>query len=202
MRHHRRSPSLCLGLLAFVLTASAVAPVAGAVPGEHERRLDADVKPKSPPRAVAKTTTAGGLGATTADEAPGCRRLSALRPVKLNLRPETDIVDLVAWISSITCRQFLLPGTILGTPRKVTVYAPQIITAEGAYRLFLTALDSVGLTVQESGTFLRIIESAKAKNGALPLYGFEGQLLSNGDGRASAPGEAAAAPPSATDPSP
>lgn len=190
-----------LGLLAFVLTASVVGPVAAAVPGEHEQRLEVDVKPKAPPHAVGKTVTTGGADAASADETPGCRRLSNSRPVKLNLKPETDIVDLVAWISSITCRQFLLPGTILATPRKVTVYAPQLITAEGAYRLFLTTLDSVGLTVQENGRFLRIIESAKAKNGPLPLYGFEGQLLSNGQERESSRAETAAAQPSATDPS-
>jgi hypothetical protein len=138
-----------------------VAPAAGAVTAEHELRLAPAPKPKAPSRAVAETATASShqADATDHDETPGCRRLSSSRPVKLNLKPETDIADLVAWISSITCRQFLLPGTILATPRKVTVFAPQIITAEGAYHLFLSALDSVGLTVQESGRFLRIIES-------------------------------------------
>jgi hypothetical protein len=95
------------------------------------------------------------------------------------LKPDTDIVDLVTWMSSISCRQFVLPATILATPRKITVIAPQLITLDDAYRLFLSALDSVGLTIQESGRFLRIIETSKAKNSPLPLYGFAGERLSN-----------------------
>src|SRR5262249_29545902 len=89
----------------------------------------------------------------------------------LNLKPDTDLGDLISWISSITCRQFLLPGTIPANSKKVTVVAPQLITPEEAYRLFLAALDSVGLTVQPSGKFLRIIETLKAKSNSIPFYG-------------------------------
>ena len=52
--------------------------------------------------------------------------------------------------------------------------APQLITPEEAYQLFLAALDSVGLTVQESGKFYRIIESGRAKMGA-PMPGADGE---------------------------
>ena len=98
------------------------------------------------------------------------------RIVKLNMKPETELGDLISWISSITCRQFLLPGTIPANSKKVTVIAPQLITPEEAYRLFLAALDSVGLTVQESGKFFRIIETVKAR-GSAPLYGPDGEVL-------------------------
>jgi hypothetical protein len=170
-----------VGLVAGLLTCVgswSVAPVARAFTGEQERRLEPAPRPKAPPRAAAETATVRAAAATDREEGAGCRRLSSSRPLKLNLKPDTDVADLVSWISSITCRQFLLPATIVASPRKVTVYAPQVITADGAYRLFLSALDSVGLTVQESGRFLRIIESSKAKNGATPLYGFGGELLS------------------------
>jgi hypothetical protein len=180
MRTHRGNMplvGLVTGLLACVASWS-VAPVARAVTGEQERRLERAPRPKAPPRAAAATAAVREGGASDRDEGAGCRRLSSSRPLKLNLRPDTDIADLVSWISSITCRQFLLPATIVANPRKVTVYAPQVITADGAYRFFLSALDSVGLTVQESGRFLRIIESSKAKNGPTPLYGFGGELLS------------------------
>ena len=65
--------------------------------------------------------------------------------MKLNLKPDTELGDLIAWISSITCKQFLLPGTIPANSKKVTVVAPELITPEEAYRLFLGALDSAGL---------------------------------------------------------
>ena len=50
------------------------------------------------------------------------------RIVKLNLKPDTELGDLISWISSITCKQFLLPGTIPGNSKKVTVVAPELIT--------------------------------------------------------------------------
>ena len=91
------------------------------------------------------------------------------RIVKLNLKPETDVIDLVGWISSITCSQFLVSIPLHG--KKVTIIAPQLITPEEAYRLFFAALESVGLTVEPSGKFLRIVESTRARFTTLPFVG-------------------------------
>ena len=98
-----------------------------------------------------------------------CRKLPAgKRLVRLNLKPNTDVADLIAWISSVTCKQFVLPAG-LGAGKTVTIVAPQLITPEEAYRLFLDALDSVGLTVYPSGRFLRIIEVGDARKSPIPL---------------------------------
>lgn len=107
--------------------------------------------------------------------APGdqntCRKLPpGKRVVKLSLKPDTEIGDLLAWISSITCKQFVLPGSIDARSKKVTIVAPQLITADEAYRLFLDAMESVGLTVAPAGKFLLVIETAKARTSAIPLY--------------------------------
>jgi len=75
----------------------------------------------------------------------------------------------VAWISSITCRQFILPGNIPGTSKTVTIVSPQLLTPEEAYGLFLDALDSVGLTVYRQGVFYRVIESSKAIHSPIPF---------------------------------
>jgi general secretion pathway protein D len=100
-----------------------------------------------------------------------CRKLPAgKRIVKMTLKPDTDIADLVAWISSITCRQFIVPGSIDTHAKKVTIISPQLITPDDAYQLFLDALDSVGLTVVRTGTFLRVIETTNAKSFPLPVY--------------------------------
>ncbi|HVU51724.1 MAG TPA: hypothetical protein VHL80_13605 [Polyangia bacterium] len=127
---------------------------------------------------IATLLLAGALAATSARAAaaapsppPGnqCRKLPAgKRTVRLNLKPNTDVLDLVAWISSVTCKQFLLPAG-LGAGKTVTVFSPQLITPEDAYRLFLDALDSVGLTVYPSGRFLRIIDVADAKKSPIPV---------------------------------
>jgi hypothetical protein len=105
-----------------------------------------------------------------------CRKLPAgKRIVKLNLKPDTNVADLVAWISSITCLQLVVPGSITAADKKVTVFAPEPVTPEEAYRLFLDALDSIGLTVVRSGQFLQVMESGKAKSAPIPFYGWEYQ---------------------------
>jgi general secretion pathway protein D len=99
-----------------------------------------------------------------------CKKLPAgKRVVKMTLKPDTEVGDLVAWISSITCRQFLVPGSI-DVHKKVTIISPELITPEEAYQLFLDALDSVGLTVVPAGKFLRVIETSAAKTYPVPFY--------------------------------
>jgi general secretion pathway protein D len=132
--------------------------------------------------ASAGATAAGPSGPTVISDKDfnTCKKFPAgKRIVKLNLKPDTELGDLISWISSITCKQFLLPGTIPANSKKVTIVAPELITPEEAYRLFLGALDSVGLTVQPSGKVMRIIETVKAKSGPIPLYGEDSDLPQN-----------------------
>jgi hypothetical protein len=140
-------PALPLGLLALLGVTVAGPSVAGAA---------------APKRAAV------AAGAGTCSKLPAGKRV-----VKLNLKPETEVADLVAWISSITCRQFLLPD-VPASHAKVTIVAPLPITPREAYGLFLEALDSVGLTVYPSGPFLRIIETPKAKTSPIPVEGLGG----------------------------
>jgi general secretion pathway protein D len=127
--------------------------------------------------AVGRTVSAPGKKPAAAKRAAqseddlGCRKLPAgKRVVKLTLKPETDVADLVAWISSITCKEFVVPGNIPAGSKKVTVTSPQLMTPEEAYDLFLAALDSVGLTVVRAGRIHVIIESSKAKTSPVPVY--------------------------------
>jgi hypothetical protein len=127
---------------------------------------------------------AGQAEFNTCHQAPPGQRV-----VKLNLQPDTALPDLVAWISSVTCRQFIVPGSVAAGGKKVTILAPALITREEAYRVFLTALDSVGLTVEPSGKALKIIETVKAKSASIPLYGFDGRpLLETSSSSARTPG--------------
>ena len=104
------------------------------------------------------------------DGGDACRRLPAGKRLKLNLKPNTDLFDLVSWISAITCKHFIVPGTIPSQGKTVTIISPQPITAAEAYDLFLDALDSVGLTVYPSGKVLRVIETSRVKSAPIPLY--------------------------------
>jgi general secretion pathway protein D len=99
-----------------------------------------------------------------------CKKLPAGRRIlKFNFKPDSEISDLVGWISTISCTQFLIAGPTL-QGKKVTVLSPQLITPEEAYRLFLGALESVGLTVEPMGKFLRIVETGRARFSNLPVY--------------------------------
>jgi general secretion pathway protein D len=138
---------------------------------------------KTPPPAPAAAPTTPPPAATPPADLPGekefnsCKKFPAgKRVVKLNMKPDTELGDLLSWISSITCKQFLLPGSIPANSKKVTIIAPQLITPEEAYRLFLAALDSVGLTVEPSGKFLRIIETLRAKSTSIPLYPADSEM--------------------------
>jgi len=157
------------------------APSGGPVPGRRpERRRPPGITPAG--QAAGTTTTTDPATGTVVGEKEfnSCKKFpSGKRIVKLNLKPDTELGDLISWISSITCKQFLLPGTIPANSKKVTIVAPELITPEEAYRLFLGALDSVGLTVQPSGKVLRIIETANAKTAPIPLYGEDSDVPSN-----------------------
>jgi type II secretory pathway component GspD/PulD (secretin) len=96
--------------------------------------------------------------------------MPAGKRLKLNLKPNTEVVDLVSWISAITCKRFIVPGNLPAQGKTVTIVAPQPITAAEAYDLFLDALDSVGLTVYSAGRTLRLIETSKIKSAPIPVY--------------------------------
>ena len=105
-----------------------------------------------------------------------CRKLPAgKRAVKVNLKPDVELPELVAWISSITCKSFVLPGHLSAGGKKVTIVTQGAMTPREAYATFLSALDSIGLTVEQHPGYLKIIETAKAKSASLPVYGFDGQ---------------------------
>jgi general secretion pathway protein D len=167
--------------------ATRVNPTPPVLPGQAARKfgrrpVDPAAAPVPAPTPTPAPSPSNPIVTGTA-EMPGekefnsCKKFpSGKRVVKLNMKPDTELGDLLSWISSITCKQFLLPGTIPANSKKVTIIAPQLITPEEAYRLFLASLDSVGLTVEPSGKFLRIIETLRAKSTSIPVYGPDGEM--------------------------
>jgi general secretion pathway protein D len=123
------------------------------------------------------------VAAETADVFPDkdfntCRKSRSRKElVKVTLKPDTNVDDLVVWISSVTCREFVWSEAIAARNKKVTIVAPLLMTPKQALGLFLDALDSVGLTVEPSGQFWRIIETRKVKSTPTPLYGWDGKRL-------------------------
>jgi len=125
-----------------------------------------------PGSALGAAPRSPAISTPTSTPEPGdaCRKMPAGKRLKLNLKPNTEVVDLVSWISAITCKRFIVPGNLPAQGKTVTIVAPQPITAAEAYDLFLDALDSVGLTVYSAGRTLRLIETSKVKSAPIPVY--------------------------------
>jgi hypothetical protein len=121
--------------------------------------------PPSPPSTAQPVTE---LGFNTCQKIPGGKRI-----VKVNLKPDIELPELIAWISSITCKSFVLPGHLSGG-KKVTLVTQGALTRDEAFSAFLSALDSVGLTVERGPGYYKIIETSKAKTSSVPVFGFDG----------------------------
>jgi hypothetical protein len=130
------------------------------------------VAPPPPPPAPSGPTA---LPLTPDQPFNTCQKFPAgKRVIKVNLKPEVELPELIAWISSITCKAFVLPGH-LSSGKKVTFVAQGMMTREEAYSAFLIALESNGLTVERGPGFYKIIETSKAKSASVPVYGFDGR---------------------------
>ena len=139
-------------------------PPGGAKPGA------AAVKPTAAKPGDPAAAAAGVVEIPGEKEFNSCKKLPpGKRIVRLNLKPDTEVMDLIGWISSITCAQFIVSMPLQG--KKITIVSPQLITPEEAYRLFFSALDSLGLTVEPTGKFLRVVENGKARFTPLPIIG-------------------------------
>jgi general secretion pathway protein D len=114
-------------------------------------------------------------GSTTAlTPAPGedealysCKKRTG--QVAVTFKPETELKDLITWVMGFTCKNFMLDPRIVSTGKKVTVIAPNKMSAQEAYNVFLAALSTMGLTVVPKGNVYRIVESATARSETVPI---------------------------------
>ncbi len=97
-----------------------------------------------------------------------CKKFPPNKKFKWELRGEVDLMTMLNAISPMLCKPFIIPGSLRQS--KVTILAPDMMTAPEAYRMFLAAIESMGLTVQPQGKVLKIIESARARESAIPIY--------------------------------
>jgi general secretion pathway protein D len=97
-----------------------------------------------------------------------CLKLAPGRKVKVSLKPGSELKDLVAWISGMTCKRFIIGGGARSQP--VTLISPTPISAGEAYHAFISALEVMGLTVVRSGRFLKIVPGNWAIQSAVPTF--------------------------------
>lgn len=113
--------------------------------------------------AGAGTGTGGPLPHNTCRKAPRGTRFTVTLP------KETELEDLINWMMSITCQKFIWDRKVRSG--KVTIMSPEPVTVDEAYAAFYAALETMGLTVEPSGKYFKIVETTDAKNRTLPLYG-------------------------------
>ena len=138
------------------------------------------VAPAAPaPVAVVPVAAPAAPGAAAEPSYPGekeatsCQKFPAGKKFKWELRGEVDLITMLNTISPMLCRPFIVPGNIRQS--KVTILAPNTITVNEAYRMFLSALEAMGLTVQPQGKVLKIIETNRARESAIPIFSEDSQ---------------------------
>lgn len=145
--------------------------------------------PLARPLTYAAICTALGLGLSTsrsAEAAPpsinpsepaqlsgdeglnSCKQWKKGQRYTITIPPEAELEQLVKWMSTISCQKFIWNSKIRSG--KVTVLSPESITLREAYAAFYAALESMGLTVEPTADYFKIVEIANAKALNLPIY--------------------------------
>jgi type II secretory pathway component GspD/PulD (secretin) len=127
------------------------------------------------PLVLATSAEAGGKPAARPQPPPAkdqssCRPPSDRTVVRVNFKPDSEVTDVITWYANLTCTSVLMSSTVPLAGKKVTILAPKPITVAELRELFLASLESVGLTVERTGKFLRIIDAAKARSSVTPVY--------------------------------
>ena len=97
--------------------------------------------------------------------------------VSFNLE-DADLPDLVRIVARITGKRFILPSKARSI--KATVYSPTDVTAAEAYQAFLSILDLNGLSLEPSGRYYKIVETAGAESRVFPGY-TDGETMPSDD---------------------
>lgn len=98
-----------------------------------------------------------------------CTGAKSKKKSHVSFVPETTLSDLVTWAMSFSCKNFLYRSELASRSSKIDIVAPTTMTPTESWRLFLVALDSLGLTIVRKGPVFHIVESATAVRAALPI---------------------------------
>ncbi|MBU1243928.1 type II secretion system secretin GspD [Myxococcota bacterium] len=167
-------------LFVTFLCASLVPGTGLAQPSPISRPIRPTVQPGN--TSGAKPPAPGSTGdAGTAKDDPNfneCKNIPGYRKMKVTLKPESTLADLVSWISSITCKRFIVSAGLRA--QRVTIYSPSEVTAYEAYKAFLSSLEAMNLTIQQSGQYYKVIEIAGANSVVQPLA-VPGEAVANNE---------------------
>ena len=89
---------------------------------------------------------------------------AASNKIQLNFR-DVEILTVINLMSELTGKNFLIDGNVRG---KVTLIAPEPVTIDEAYQVFLSILEIQGFTVVPQGPVIKVIPSADIKDSPIP----------------------------------
>ncbi|MBA3500385.1 MAG: type II secretion system secretin GspD [Myxococcota bacterium] len=89
--------------------------------------------------------------------------------VAVSFKPDMELKELMTWVVGFTCKNFILDPRVVATGKKVTVIAPNKMSATEAYRMFLVALSTMNLTVVPKGNVLRIADAGASRRDTVPM---------------------------------
>jgi general secretion pathway protein D len=138
---------------------------------------DAPADEKKPARPPGGTELSGDEGGAVAHSHNICKKQPKGAKFRITLPPEAELNDLVNWMMSVSCQKFIWDPKVRGG--KVTILSPEPVTVEEAYAAFYASLQTMGLTVEPSGDYFKIVESGEAKTKTLPVYGPDGRAPDN-----------------------
>ena len=101
-------------------------------------------------------------------EAPGNNK------IQLNFR-DVEILNVIRLMSELTGKNFLVDGNVRG---KVTLIAPEPVSLDEAYQVFLSILEIQGFTVVPQGPVVKVIPSADIRESPVPTATDEEGALS------------------------
>jgi general secretion pathway protein D len=123
-----------------------------------------------PPAPAGGAAASNDQGATPGEDESLYNCGKAKGRFKVNLAPDVELKDLVSWAFTFTCKNFIYSSAISTRAAKVTIKSPEEMSARQAWRVFLVALQSMGLTVVPKDNVLEIVEYAQAKSQPIPIY--------------------------------
>ncbi len=137
----------------------------------------------APPGRTTASPATGAGGELSGDEAGfagnnACKKWPAGKKFTITIPREAELEQLVQWMMTISCQKFIWNEKIRSG--KVTVLSPEKVTLREAYAAFYAAIESMGLTVEPTGGYFKIVESTGAQSLNLPIYE-DGRPVPNND---------------------
>lgn len=189
----RRSFPVSLGVVTALALGMPVMPAAFAAPpavrpstlptgGAVAPTSPTSVVPPGGTAALGSPATAAAGSELSGDEGGAlgrnsCRKQPRGAKFRITLPEEAELKDLVNWMMSISCQKFIWDPKVRGG--KVTILSPEPVSVDEAYAAFYAALQTMGLTVEPSGKYFKIVESTGAESRTLPVYGPSGRAPAN-----------------------